>query len=82
MTLKLLEEMIERKDEHILHCLVLMYLNSRGYYDNTAADSAIASWSDEEDEREREKKGILDLSQGHYHSRTLAPNNIHRIINW
>lgn len=81
-TLKLFEEMIEKRNEHILHCLVLVYLSTRGYYDNTAADSAIASWSDEEDEREREKKGSLDLSYEQSHSRTLAPSNIHRIVNW
>ncbi|XP_076759736.1 FHF complex subunit HOOK interacting protein 2A isoform X4 [Xylocopa sonorina] len=80
-TLKLFEEMIEKRNEHILHCLVLVYLSTRGYYDNTAADSAIASWSDEEDEREREKKGSLDLSYEQSHSRTLAPSNIHRIVN-
>lgn len=80
-TLKLFEEMIEKRDEHILHCLVLTYLTNRGYYDNSAADSAIASWSDEEDEREREKKSALDLSSGINHSRTLAPSNIHRILN-
>ncbi|KAG7190263.1 hypothetical protein KM043_006382 [Ampulex compressa] len=80
-TLKLFEEIIEKRNEHILHCLILIYLSKRGYYDNTAADSAIASWSDEEDEREREKKGSLDLSYEQSHSRTLAPSNIHRIIN-
>ncbi|XP_015585399.1 protein FAM160B1 isoform X2 [Cephus cinctus] len=80
-TLKLFEEMIEKRNEHILHCLVLTYLITRGYYDNSAADSAIASWSDEEDEREREKKGTVDLSREQNHSRTLAPTNIHRIIN-
>ncbi|XP_051164483.1 FHF complex subunit HOOK interacting protein 2A-like isoform X2 [Leptopilina boulardi] len=80
-TLKLFEEMIEKRNEHILHCLVLTYLTNRGYYDNSAADSAIASWSDEEDEREREKKSSLDLSSGINHSRTLAPSNIHRILN-
>ncbi|XP_043266157.1 FHF complex subunit HOOK interacting protein 2A-like isoform X2 [Colletes gigas] len=80
-TLKLFEEMIEKRNEHILHCLVLVYLSMRGYYDNTAADSAIASWSDEEDEREREKKGLMELSYEQRHSRTLAPSNIHRIVN-
>ncbi|CAK9824286.1 FHF complex subunit HOOK interacting protein 2A [Anthophora retusa] len=80
-TLKLFEEMVEKRNEHILHCLVLVYLSTRGYYDNTAADSAITSWSDEEDEREREKKGALDLSYEQSHSRTLAPSNIHRIVN-
>lgn len=81
-TLKLFEEMVERRDEYMLHCLVLTYLSGRGYYDNGAADSAISSWSDEEDEREREKRGTMDLAQGSCHSRTLAPSNIHRILNW
>ncbi|XP_058809469.1 FHF complex subunit HOOK interacting protein 2A-like isoform X2 [Phymastichus coffea] len=80
-TLKLFEEAVERRDEHILHCLILMYLNTRGYYDTSAADSAIASWSDEEDEREREKRGSMDLASGICYSRTLAPSNIHRILN-
>ncbi|XP_011340334.1 protein FAM160B1 isoform X3 [Ooceraea biroi] len=80
-TLKLFEEAIEKRNEHILHCLLLIYLSTRAYYDNTAADSAIASWSDEEDEREKEKKGSLDLSYEQSHSRTLAPSNIHRVIN-
>ncbi|XP_015521214.2 FHF complex subunit HOOK interacting protein 2A isoform X1 [Neodiprion lecontei] len=79
-TLRLFEEMIERRHEHILHCLILTYLTSRGYYDNSAADSAIASWSDEEDEREK-SRGTLDLSSKQNYSRTLAPSNIHRIIN-
>ncbi|XP_011639252.1 protein FAM160B1-like [Pogonomyrmex barbatus] len=80
-TLKLFEEAIDKRNEHILHCLLLIYLSTRAYYDNTAADSAIASWSDEEDEREKEKKGSLDLSYEQNHSRTLAPSNIHRVIN-
>lgn len=81
-TLKLFEEAIDKRNEHILHCLMLIYLSTRAYYDNTAADSTIASWSDEEDEREKEKKGFLDLSYEQNHSRTLAPSNIHRVINW
>ncbi|XP_072759674.1 FHF complex subunit HOOK interacting protein 2A isoform X2 [Anoplolepis gracilipes] len=80
-TLKLFEEAIDKRSEHILHCLMLIYLSTRAYYDNTAADSAIASWSEEEDEREKEKKGCLDLSYEQNHSRTLAPSNIHRVIN-
>ncbi|XP_008546733.1 FHF complex subunit HOOK interacting protein 2A [Microplitis demolitor] len=80
-TLKLFEAILEIRNEHVFHCMVLSYLTSRGYYDTSAADSAIASWSDEEDEREREKKGSLDFSQEQTHSRTLAPSNIHRILN-
>lgn len=81
-TLKLFEEILDKRNEHVLHCMMLSYLSSRGYYDSGAADSAIASWSDEEDEREREKKGALDFSREQSHSRTLAPSNIHRIVNW
>lgn len=81
-TLKLFEEILNKRNEHVLHCMILSYLTARGYYDSTAADSAIASWSDEEDEREREKKGSLDFSHEQSHSRTLAPSNIHRIANW
>ncbi|XP_074100354.1 FHF complex subunit HOOK interacting protein 2A [Cotesia typhae] len=80
-TLKLFEAILEARNEHVFHCMILSYLTSRGYYDTSAADSAIASWSDEEDEREREKKGSLDFCQEQTHSRTLAPSNIHRIIN-
>ncbi|KAL2720370.1 FHF complex subunit HOOK interacting protein 2A-like isoform X2 [Vespula squamosa] len=79
-TLKLFEEVIEKRNEHTLHCLVLIYLTNRGYYDNTAADSAITSKSDEEDEKERGKKRTLDFSYKQGHSKTLAPSNIYRII--
>lgn len=81
-TLKLFEEMIEKRNEHILNCLILNHLSTRGYYDNSAADSAISSWSDEEDEREKDKKTTLDGSFDRNHSRTLAPSSIHRILNW
>ncbi|PSN44327.1 hypothetical protein C0J52_11105 [Blattella germanica] len=69
--------------QHVLHCLVLVYLTSRSYYDTSVSDSAIGSWSDEEDERERQRDGpTLDFSSGSSPiSRTLAPNNIDKIIN-
>ncbi|XP_020712249.2 FHF complex subunit HOOK interacting protein 2A-like [Athalia rosae] len=79
-TLRLFGEIIERRHEHVLHCLVLTHLTSRGYYNSGAADCAIASWSDEEDEREKTRCS-LDLSYKQNHSRTLAPSNIHRIVN-
>ncbi|KAJ8686944.1 hypothetical protein QAD02_022738 [Eretmocerus hayati] len=80
-TFKLLEELMEKKDNHVLHNLIFVFLNTRAYYDCSAADSSIASWSDEEDEREREKKSSMCISQGTSHSRTLAPSNIHRVLN-
>jgi len=47
--------LLEKPHEHVLHCLVLVYLTARSYYDSSASDSLIASWSDEEDERERQR---------------------------
>lgn len=49
------EVLLQKRNEHVLHCLVLVYLTSRSYYDSSASDSLIGSWSDEEDERERQR---------------------------
>ena len=47
-----------RPRDSVLQCLVLVYLMDRGYLDRSGAESSIASWSDEEDEREmRQKSG-------------------------
>ena len=47
-----------RPHDSVLQCLVLVYLTDRGYLDRSGAESSIASWSDEEDEREmRQKSG-------------------------
>ncbi|KAJ9579583.1 hypothetical protein L9F63_004768 [Diploptera punctata] len=82
-TLRLFEVLLEKNSEHVLHCLVLVYLTSRSYYDTSVSDSAIASWSDEEDEREKQRDGpLLDFSSDSSPvSRTLAPSNINKIIN-
>jgi hypothetical protein len=48
--------LLEKPSEHVLHCLVLVYLTARSYYDISASDSLIGSWSDEEDERERQRE--------------------------
>lgn len=82
-TLRLFEVLLEKPHEHVLHCLVLVYLTARSYYDSSASDSLIASWSDEEDERERQRDSpLLDFSPGSSPvSRTLAPSNINKVIN-
>nr|CAD7391985.1 unnamed protein product [Timema cristinae] len=83
-TLRLFEVLLEKPSEHSLHCLVLTYLNSRRYYDTLSSDLVIGSWSDEEEERERNNRDspTLDFSEGPSPvSRTLAPGNIDKIIN-
>ncbi|XP_063231692.1 FHF complex subunit HOOK interacting protein 2A-like [Bacillus rossius redtenbacheri] len=83
-TLRLFEVMLEKPSQHALHCLVLTYVNSRGYYDTSSLDSVIGSWSDEEEERERNNRSspTLDFSEGSSPvSRTLAPRNIDKVIN-
>ncbi|PNF15187.1 hypothetical protein B7P43_G14385 [Cryptotermes secundus] len=82
-TLRLFEVLLQKRNEHVLHCLVLVYLTSRSYYDSSASDSLIGSWSDEEDERERQRDSpLLDFSPGSSPvSRTLAPSSINKVIN-
>ena len=71
-TLHLFEKLLDRPCIPILNGLVISYLDNRGYYNYNAGD--INSWSEEEDERE--KKNIRKSP-----SRTLAPSNIHRVVN-
>uniref|UniRef100_A0A646QEG9 Protein FAM160B1 n=1 Tax=Hemiscolopendra marginata TaxID=943146 RepID=A0A646QEG9_9MYRI len=81
LTLKLFETLLERNNEYILHNLILANIISRDYYDNTLVDYQ-ESWSDEEDSRLRQGCYDLEISPGSSPiSRTLAPTNIHKIIN-
>lgn len=57
--------LLEKPHEHVLHCLVLVYLTARSYYDSSASDSLITSWSDEEDERERQRDSPCTSHQIH-----------------
>jgi len=86
-----------RPRDSVLQSLALIYLEDRGYLDRSVAESSIASWSDEEDEREMRLKGgerMIEISAitsqmpgtcteavPYVSSRTLAPSNIGRIIN-
>ncbi|XP_068082296.1 FHF complex subunit HOOK interacting protein 2A isoform X2 [Anabrus simplex] len=82
-TLRLFEVILEKPCEYTVSCLISTYLNSRSYYNSTLSDTVIESWSDEEDEREKPRDSLLlDFSPGSSPvSRTLAPSNIHKIIN-
>ncbi|XP_039283471.1 protein FAM160B1 isoform X2 [Nilaparvata lugens] len=55
-SLRLFEVLLEKGNEHVLHCLVITYVNRRLYLDQNASASQIASWSDEEDEREKNRE--------------------------
>lgn len=57
-----LQVVLEKNVEHILHCLVLTYVEGRGYYDNVLSPNHMESWSDEEDERERHRESPGQLS--------------------
>lgn len=75
-TLQLVEALLDNPHERILHSMLFYYVNTRGYYDSSQQDQ-IESWSDEEENRERRRGSLEDPIK----SRTLAPNNILKIIN-
>lgn len=75
-TLQFVESLLDNPHEKILHGMIFLYINNRGYYDNNAGRN-IASWSDEEDNRERRRGS----AEGPIKSRTLAPHNILKVIN-
>lgn len=70
-----LQSLLENPNEQILHGMIFYYINNRGYFDNAA--ETVQSWSDEEENRER-RRGSADAP---VKSRTLAPNNILKVIN-
>lgn len=82
-SMRLFELTLASCDEIVLQSLVLRYLSSRAYYDTSSDQdkSCMASWSDEEDARERDVvKNKLDPEAAGVASRTFAPSNIHKII--
>uniref|UniRef100_A0A1B6BXJ8 FHF complex subunit HOOK-interacting protein C-terminal domain-containing protein n=1 Tax=Clastoptera arizonana TaxID=38151 RepID=A0A1B6BXJ8_9HEMI len=80
--LRLFEVLLEKNDEHIVHCLVLRYVLGRVYFDSTTNMNQIESWSDEEDERERQRSSpeINSSETLNGMGRTLAPSHIEKII--
>ncbi len=83
--LRLFDVLLEHPTDRILQNLALCNLAGRGYYDGGLAESCIASWSDEEDERERQKSTERMMPSSEVtptvSSRTLAPTNIARVVN-
>lgn len=67
---------MDNTNERILHSLIFRYIETRGYYDATAAPN-IQTWSDEEDEREKRRSSASEPMK----STTLKPNNILKVIN-
>ncbi|XP_049813323.1 FHF complex subunit HOOK interacting protein 2A-like isoform X4 [Schistocerca nitens] len=79
--LQLFQSLLEKPSDCILKNLVLKYVNSRSYYNSATSDSCAGSWSDEEDEWEKTRDIEVSSRVSSPVSRTLAPQNVHRIIN-
>lgn len=75
-TLQFVEALLDNPNERIMHSMIFIYVNSRGYVDFTKVGE-IESWSDEEEQREK-RRGSIDSA---VKSKTLAPKNILKIIN-
>ncbi|XP_070493260.1 FHF complex subunit HOOK interacting protein 2A-like isoform X2 [Chironomus tepperi] len=75
-TLQFVESLLDNPNERILHSMIFLYVNTRGYFDSSKS-SEIESWSDEEELREK-RRGSVDSA---VKSRTMAPNNILKVIN-
>lgn len=79
--LQLFQILLEKPSDCILKSLVLKYISSRSYYNSATSDSCAGSWSDEEDEWEKTRDTEVSSRVSSPVSRTLAPQNVHRIIN-
>lgn len=77
-TLQFIESLLDNANERILNGMLFRYLTGRGYYDQSSENQPIQTWSDEEDERGRLDGDVDGLKK----SRTLAPSNILKIINY
>lgn len=75
-TLQFVESLLDNPSERILHSMLFLYVSTRGYIDSSKSKE-IESWSDEEEMREK-RRGSVDTA---IKSKTMAPNNILKIIN-
>lgn len=75
-TLQLVEALLDNPNERILHSMLFIYVSTRGYYDSSKTQE-IESWSDEEEKREKRRASVENAMK----SKTMAPNNILKIIN-
>lgn len=86
-TVRLFDVLLSTPCPYVLDRLVTLNMETRGYHLGTSLpESQMTSWSDIEDERER----VAELSSGGSSqrrersltpSKTLAPPNIHRLVN-
>lgn len=75
-TLQMVEALLDNPSERIWHSMIFIYVSNRGYFDLSKVRD-IESWSDEEDTRER-RRGSVETAMK---SKTMAPNNILKVIN-
>lgn len=75
-TLQFVEALLDNPNERILHSMLFLYVNTRGYFDSSKSKE-IESWSDEEELREKRRGSVENAVK----SRTMAPNNILKVIN-
>lgn len=75
-TLQFVEALLDNPNERILHSMLFIYVSTRGYVDSVKVKE-IECWSDEEEAREK-RRGSVDNAMK---SKTMAPNNILKIIN-
>ena len=87
-TVRTLDVLLSSPCQYILDRLVTAHLESRGYFlTSNNPESIINSWSDVEDEREKleniseTSSEMIRSSRAVTPSRTLAPSNIHRLVN-
>lgn len=75
-TLQMVEALLDNPSERILHSMLFIYVSNRGYFD-LAKIRDIESWSDEEEHREKRRGSVENAMK----SKTMAPNNILKVIN-
>lgn len=51
--------MLEKPGSLAVQVLALNYVCTRGYFDSSAAEHQQNSWSDEEDERYKQREGMI-----------------------
>jgi hypothetical protein len=75
-TLQFVEALLDNPSERILHSMLFLYVSTRGYIDPSKTRE-IECWSDEEEAREKRRASVDSAMR----SKTMAPNNILKIIN-
>jgi len=90
--MRIFDTLLSSPHQLFIDNLIGQYLEGRGYYNHTVAEGEAGSWSDVEEERERSKSEERSRSRSkspsqfpksaeERFSRTMAPGNIHRVVN-